>query len=464
MDTEKKRLAGMQQVPVQIPTLFGSNAPNYSNGQTYPIGYHQIIERCRYYYENDSIAGTVINRMTDIASTSIKNRHRKYSNEIKYYYDGLAEQLSNLIRDIPLSYLIDGMAIPEYKTDVIMGNRLHSKLGRTRYIIPKAIWLRDAMQIVVKKSPLGGRILYFKVPKADIKFINDKGKPDREQEYKDLESLYPEYVTAVKAGKKEFLLENCKPIMRKLTTYNDYPLPFLKNAIPAIDQRQAYKRMDKITAERVVYAIRQVSVGNDEYPADDDDISAAKNTINASGHSQETIINLYTNHTIQVNWIIPPLEGIMDSNKYVEANSDVFMGMGFPRLWAVGENERSNSSDNKIASVGPIAAIERMRSDIMQWITWLYQELAELNGFTQYPTPYWMPFNQASVVDLLQYAAQYVENGTISKNTGATLFNSTYEVEQEQIIQEQKPVLPVTQETVNTKEMVSNDSIQEPII
>lgn len=460
-EPNKKALAGMQTVPTQIPWLYGSNSFNNNMvNQTQPMRYHEIIQRARYFYENDSIAGTVINRMSDIASTPIKNRHRRYASEIKHYYDGIATLLTNLIRTIPLSYLIDGMAIPEYKTDSIMGNRIHTKLGRTRYIIPKAIWLRDCANIELKKSPLGDRLVYYKIPQADIRFITDEGKPDRIDEYNDLVLLYPEYVAAIKAGKKKFILQDCKPIYRKMTTYNDYPIPYLKNAFDALDFRASLKRMDKITAERIIYAIRQVSVGNDEYPADDDDITAARTTINSQGHSQETIINLYTNHTIKVQWIVPPMDNIIDSNKYVEANDDVFLAMGFPRLWAVGENARSNSSDNKIASVSPIAALEGMRTDVMEWITWLYAELAELNGFTQYPTPYWTPFNTASVTEMLQYAQQFIDGKTISKNTGATLFNSDYETEQEQIKLEEQmnpTPKPTTQNTGNT-------DVQEPTI
>lgn len=420
---------------------------NELKGDSLGLGYHEAIKRCRFYYENDSIAGTVINRMADIAITPLKNKHKKYSKEIKHYYDGIAKLLFKFISNIPLSYLIDGMIIPEYRTDKIMGNRLHQDLGRTRYLYPKALWVRNPENIILKKSPLGTRIVYLKIPKEDRELIESKGIPDRLQEYNDLITLYPEYVAAIKAGQTMWRLDSFA-IYRNMTTYNTYPIPFLKNALPSLDYRRSLKRMDKATANRVLTAIRHIKVGSDEYPADDEDIKAARDSIQlqSSTNAEETIFNLYTPHTISISWILPMTDTLLDEGKYKEANSDVFLSMGFPRLWAVGENERSNSSDNKIASVGPIATLNSMRDDILVWVEHLYEELAELNGFTHYPDPYFMPISQASASELLQYAGTFLESGAISKNTVAVLYGSDYESEQESISRE----VALTPESENT--------------
>lgn len=420
------------------------NVPGYySPSSDMGLSYHQCIKRSRFFYENDSIAGTVINRMADIAITQLKNRHKKYKAEIKNYYDGITNILVPLLRQIPLDYLIDGMAIPEYKTDRIMGNRIHQDLGRTRYVIPKATWNRNAENIEIKKGPMGERIVYMRIPPEDRDLISTKGKPYREQEYKDLLKLSPEYVYAVENGVTLFRLDS-KPIFRKMTSYNTYPLPFLKNAIGPLDYRRSLKRMDKITTDRVSEAIRQISVGSDEYPADDDDIAAAKVTVQSTTNNQETIMNMYTNHTIKIQWIVPPMESLLDQTKYTEANADIFLAMGFPRLWAVGENEKSNTADNKIASVGPIATLNSLRLDIIEWIKVLYQDLAELNGFTQYPDPYWTPINTAAASELLQYGSDFIKNKVISRNTGSLLFNTDWETEVEQIKLEEDELSKMT--------------------
>lgn len=454
--TRKLAHAGFDLTPLYGNAL----SPYYQNdtqgallGTNQGMSYHEIIQRCRFFYENDTITGTVVNRMCDIAVTEIRNRHnKKYSDEIKHYFDGVAALLAPLLKQIPLSYLLDGIAVPDFKTDKIMGNRLHQKLGRTRYVIPKTLWMRNAENIVIKKGSMGERILFLKIPNDDIAFITDKGIPDREDEYADLVRLYPDYVAAVQAGKKMFKL-NVVPIMRRMTSYNTYPLPFLKNTLPALDYKRSLKRMDKITSERVIQAIRQVSVGSDEFPADDDDIIYAKQVLTSQNGltGQESLLTIYTNHTIKVQWIVPPLDNILDGDKYVEANADIFIGMGFPRLWAVGENERSNSGNGAVTGVGPIATIEAMRDDILEWVKELYKQLADLNGFTQYPTPYWTPVSTAAAMELLQYATNFIDT-TISRDMVAQIYGSSYEQEHAQIEIEESDRPQITDTGMSTNE------------
>ena len=435
----------------------------YSASNDLGLTYHECIRRSRYYYENDSIAGTVIDRMTDIAVTQIKNRHKKYKQEIQNYYDGLAVILAPLLKQIPLDYLIDGMAIPEYRTDRIMGNRIHQDLGRTRYVIPKATWNRNAANIEIKKGPMGDRVLYLRIPIEDKELIKTKGKPDRIKEYEDLERLAPDYVRAIESGQTLFRLDS-RPIFRKMTNYNTYPIPFLKRALGPLDYRQSLKRMDKVTTDRVIEALRQVKVGSDEYPADDDDITAAKNTLQGKT-TQDTIMNVYTNHTISIEWIVPPVDALLDQTKYEEANADIFISMGFPRLWTVGENEKSNTADNKIASVGPIATLNALRSDVLEWIRYLYADLADKNGFVQYPDPYWTPINTAAVAELIQYADKFITNKTISRNTGALLYGTDWNTEREQIEVEQAAIqsaeqalMPDIPEVPETEGIPQNDN------
>ena len=418
---------------VQYPSYI---VPSINASGDINLSYFEAIKRCRFFYENDAIAGTVINRMCDIATTKIRNKHKRYSKEIKNYYDGIAQLIFPVLSQIYLSYLLDGMSIPQYRTDRIMGNRLHQDLGRTRYYYPKAVWVRNSENIILRKSPLGERLVYIKIPVEDKNLINSQGKPDREQEYRDLVALYPDYVATIKAGKTTFRLE-CTPIFRKMTTYNTYPIPFLKNSLGALDYRRGLKRMDKLTADRVIEAFRQIKVGSDEYPADDEDIAAAQVALQAHT-TQDTIFNIYTNHTIEIKWIVPPIDSLLDDDKYKEANADVFLSMGFPRLWAVGENERSNTADNKVASVGPIASLESMRLDTLAWVRSLYKDLADLNGFVYYPEPYFMPISIASASDLIMYATQFIEAGVISKNTGALLYGTDYAAEEEQMQMEPK--------------------------
>jgi hypothetical protein len=453
--TEDKKLAKATYSYQPSPFILPGQSTVYIESQG--TSYHDVIRQCRHYYEHDTIAGTVVNRMVDIANTTIKNKHRKGTQETRAYFDAVARLLTPMIKQIPLTYMLDGMAIPEYRTERVLGNRIDDRLGRTRYVIPKAIWVRDAANIIIKKSPLGGRILYLKITSEDKRLIEDRGKPDRIQEYEELVQLYPDYVAAVQNGETVFRLHS-SAIFRKLAAHNEYPIPFLKNSLDALAYRKRLKQMDRITSDRVINALRHISVGDKDYPADDDDIKATKAAIEAQTN-QETLLNVYTNHTVKIQWIIPDMNHLLDERKYSEANGDVFMGMGFPRLWAVGENEKSNTSDNKLASVGPISTLDDMRKDIIVWIKGVYAELANANGFLTYPEPYFSPISQADAKDLLQYAALFVEDGVISRDTAAQIFGTTYEEESEQIKKEQSNVRTIDNNNANNTEIQKPDQV-----
>ena len=158
---------------VQYPSYI---VPSINASGDINLSYFEAIKRCRFFYENDAIAGTVVNRMCDIATTKIRNKHKRYSKEIKNYYDGIAQLIFPVLSQIYLSYLLDGMSIPQYRTDRIMGNRLHQDLGRTRYYYPKAVWVRNSENIILRKSPLGERLVYIKIPVEDKNLINSQGK------------------------------------------------------------------------------------------------------------------------------------------------------------------------------------------------------------------------------------------------------------------------------------------------
>lgn len=419
------------------------------------FNYHKCIKDCRYYYENDPIAGTVVNRLTEIAVTNLKNRRKSkqnktpIDNEIIAYYDAIAVRLKEFLKHCALEYVLHGMMLPEFTTTRKMGNRASEYLGRTRYQFPDKMWSRNPDNIILKKLPSGAdREVYLKIPSDDLNLVKAKGKPNRLADYQFLLDNYPEYVAAINAGKKEFLLSDIHPVYRKLTSYNDYPLPYLKNAISSFAHKEHLKTMDKSIASRVIEAIRQVKVGSDEFPADDDDLKAEQAAFVISGSNGERVFNYFTNHTIEVKWILPPMETLLSQNKFTEPNLEIFFALGFPRIWVNGETERSNAADNSTASVGPMATLNDIRDALLQWVKWLYEKLAEENSFLRVPEPYFSPINLADVANLIQYAQGFMEAGAISKNVISEYYDSDYEtqLEQRRVEKEQEEKLNPTPE------------------
>jgi len=412
--------------PAQVP---------FDNSRKYK--YHDLIVYCRHFYERDTIARTVINRMVNLAVTRLRNRKTEQDATIVKFYDAVAQKLQPFLKHMATEYFIHGMAVPGITYKQIMLNRLDPSLGRKRVEIPDSMWVRNPANIKLRKRPNGfERAVYIEIPPEEATFITSKGKrsdgTDDSAAFKELQRTSPAYVKAVLAGQRLFPIEE-QPLFADIVSYNDYPLPFLQNALRAMQHKEYLKLMDQTIVSRSIELLRQIKVGSDQFPATQDDIEATQRAITDAAASGDRVFNLFTNHTVEVNWILPPLDALLNEGKYAEPNADIFLALGFPRILTVGESLRSNSSDSRIASLGPTATLTELRERILQWVQWLYEDLAIRNGFTSWPEPYFSPIQFQDMTALTQFAIQAQQIGSISKDTIAQLYGSTYEEEQAKI-------------------------------
>lgn len=444
--------------------------PNYSTYTHSKENYHELIKTCRWFYRYNPIAGTVIERMVDMSITTLQNRRKSKLNldavddVTMAYYDYIAKKLKPLLKLIALEYLVHGMAIPSYTLDRLRGNLLVEKLGRKRYIFPKDVWVRNPEHIILKRRPIGmDRQVYLRIPQETIDFIQSKGKrmdgTDDVEGYEELVRLNPEYVSAVNRGVFIFPLD-AKPIFRKINSYDIYPAPFLTKALSSLHFKEHMKEMDRTIVGRVIEAIRLIKIGSDDHPAEDDDIAAGKALLETNQHTGDFIYNLVTPHTYDISWVIPPLDALLNEQKYSEANADIFLGLGFPRVLTTGETLRSNSSDSKIAALGPKATLDDMRGGILEWLEALYVVLAEENGFTRIPEPYFSPIAANDYTALVQFAVAALEAKAISKDTVAQLYGTSFETEAAQIEAEEE-IMP-TPEPVQTNNNNTTQQVTKP--
>lgn len=414
------------------------------------LTYHDVIRLCRKFYETDPIASTVINRMADMAITKLRHRDRGIPKAVRAYYTSVAEHVHAFLKVAALEYLLHGMALPDYTTTQVIGNRIDPAFGRKKLIVPGELWNRNPEHVVLRKRPIGvSRAVYLRVPPEEQAFIQSKGKrsdgTDDSAAYAELARDYPEYVRAVQKGVTLFPLASVRPVFRKLASYGDYPRPFLRPALRALQHKEYLKQMDRAIAARAIEAMRHVTVGSDQFPADDEDITATKNAMTQAATTGDRVFNFFTNHTVAIKWIFPPLDVLMNEAKYVEPNADIFYALGFPRILAVGETAKSNASDSKIAFLGPVSTLNDMRDALLAWVDGFYKELAELNGFEDYPEPYLTPIAVQDITALTQFAIEAVKLGAISKDTIAQLYGTTYAEEQEKIKREEP--IPGTETT-----------------
>jgi hypothetical protein len=412
-----------------------------------PRNYQEEVKQCRFFYRYDPIASTVINRMADMCITTLRNRREYASDEEVAYFNGVAKAIAPILQTVALEYLISGAAIVDYGVDRVMGSRINTKLGRKRYYFPNPAWVRNGDAITLKRKPASNdRSVWLRISDDERYFIEHQGvrsdgSEDRDA-YRALVRQFPKYVELVKSGKSEILLENVKPILRKPLPSDDWPQPYLVPALASLKHKLRIKQLDYSIASKAIEAIRHVKAGDKDFPVTEDDTTLDDIKAQMDARSRvatpEGVYSLYTNHTITMEWVYPPLEALMSDGKYAEPNADIFMAMGFSRVLLVGEAFRSNSGQSITTTLGPVAALNEVRERILEWMRALYVRLADLNGFKNIPEPRFSPVVAADTVALVQFALEAGKMGVLSKNTIAQMFSTDFETESQQIIAEGK--------------------------
>ena len=417
--------------------------------------YKETANRCRWYYRYDPIARTVINRMVDLAVSKLTNTQNKLNKKnvdarAMALYNKIAEDLLPILKTIATEYLTTGMALPDFLFADRDGKDISETLLPKTYRYP-VVWVRDIETVTLEKRPISEkRVVFFEIPEEDITFIETEGiykggKEDKEG-YEELKKLFPEYVRVVKEGYK-YLLLDIDPIMLNTSANSAYPFPYLMGALNALEHKDHLRSLDRSVSARALEAIRHIKVGNDEYPATNDDITAHKDSLIQATSTYDQVYNWVTNHTVTSTWIIPPLDTLLNDTKYVEVNADIFIGLGFPRVLTAGETLRSNSSDSSIAALGPKSTLESMQTALIKWVKKLYTEVAKQNNLPRYPEPH-LP--QVSITDftaLVQFAIDAMREGAISKQRVAELYGTDYETEKFYMEQEDYTFSPSFKQT-----------------
>ncbi len=424
--------------------------------------YRKTVFGCRFFYKRDPIASTVINKMIDIGITDIDFERNNLNNNEENLVEGLLPSLIDFAEAMAMEYLISGLVIPEIKYTTVNKTELEAsgiKLKKyASFTLPTSMWVRDPATITIKSPGLSDKRSYFiKIPTELIHFITTKGVYDNLMEDKELyaylRTAYPKFVAAVQAGKLYFKLENPLIIRRKVVADSPYPIPYLFASMEAMKHKRNIRRMDYSIASRVISAIQIVKLGNDLYPLTEDDeeqLSDIKNQMywrNSGGQDVERIFQLFSNHTLEIEWVFPDTEALLSDSKYKEVNRDIFYGLGFPAILATGETERTGSSDAEYAMLSPTQTMEVYRRKIIGILDDVVSETLKLNGMKGTTELRFKPINLSSFRYFVDAMIKLYETGNISKETFVEQFGMNYSDEFER--------------RENEKEMMDDSDLEE---
>lgn len=402
--------------------------------------YRKIVEACRFFYRRDPLASTVINKIVEISVTELQLIQGKVSDNQFRVFESLLPDLQEFIEDCALEYLVSGLLIPEIDM-VQMPKRELSLRGIKTYpslYLPQALWVRDPGTVIINSPLISNKPTYYvEIPEELRHFILNKGRypnGDEDKElYNELIRLYPDFIKAIRNGETKVPLKNKLITRRKYLADSPYPTPYLYSALESLRHKRNLRRMDYSIASRVISAIQLVKVGNDEYPlvADDDDqlelLRAQMRWRDSNNKDIERIFQLFTNHTVDIEWVFPDTGTLLDEKKYGNVNFDILHGLGLPRILTTGESDRTQTSDPDIAIASSTKTLDTIRRKLIKVVRSIIQDVAEENRFREAPEIRFAPMNLVAFQKFLEGLQYLYDTGNLSRTDLASLFGYDFQ-------------------------------------
>ncbi len=404
----------------------------------------KITQACRFFYKKDPLVSSTINKMVEIGINELVfSKNGLTDNEFRIF-TAVQQSIRDFAEVMALEYLVSGLVVPEIKYERVGRDKIKS-LGIKKYdslYLPVTMFIRDPDTIKIKKSPFLDRPSYFiKIPSELIFFIMNKGKyADGTSDpiaYAMLLEHYGAFVQAVQQGKIEFPIEDSSLIIRRKPQPDSaYPVPYLSAALESLKHKRNLRRMDYAIAARVIGAIQLFKLGSDEFPVTeedkDDQFNAIKDQMlwrDYSGKDIERIFQLFANHTLQVEWIMPDTEALLNEAKYGSVNQDIIYALGFPRVLITGESERTGTSDPQYAMMSPAKTMDNFRARILVVVKDIVRNIAEGNNLKSTPEVEFKPLTLFDHQTLLQSLSDLYNTGNISRTTYANALGFTWDDE-----------------------------------
>lgn len=397
--------------------------------------YKDVVNSCRFFYKHDPLASAVINKLAEISTSSIAFDADGLNRNEMRIFEAIRTKLSDYARVMALEYLLSGLVIPEISFNRFTKSDLRSMgiiniKGRDEVYLPSHMWVRDSSSVEIKQGILGDAPSYWiRIPQDMITFILQNGTyldgtKDREL-YNELVKEYPEFVKAIKDGQTKLKLNNPLIIRGRYTSDNPYPIPYLYPVLESLKHKRNLRRMDYSLASRVITAIMLIKIGSDEFPVTEDDeylFDSLKMQLawrnNGNSSDIERIYQLFANHTVNIEWVIPDVTALLNDSKYVNVNKDIIQGLGLPSLLISGETERSGAGGaNDYSVISPEATMNVIREKLLPVLQVICNTIATENKLKSTPI---IKFDRLNLHDFNMFRLAIMDlynSGNLSRET-----------------------------------------------
>ncbi len=420
--------------------LLLGGATNEPDKMQLPSNYQDRLKLIRFYYEVDPIANTAIDKIVDIGVNELNMERDECSDEEFKVYRAAVRTYEDYLQNATLEYLLSGLIIPQVSWRRFTPAELGLDTNK-QYFLPDEIWLVDPALVDLRFKPLSTEVeAWMQIPDDIRRFIQDRGERgdgSRDTEtYDRLVQQYPEFVKAINKGQSQILLEDAYIIRRRPKVFDPYPTPFLLSALESLAFKRNLRKMDYAIASRVIGAIQLIKLGSDEFPLtedDDDQLDDLKSQMlwRDKQKNIDRVFQLFANHTLEIIWVYPDTEAMLNQAKYEAVNQDIFNALGIPRILVSGETLRSATSQAEFAMFSPAETIKRVREHVLEFIEDLLDEIKERNNFKNKVNVYFEELRLYDLEKLAEVAVQLYQNNAISLTSLAGIAGYNFEDELE---------------------------------
>jgi hypothetical protein len=380
--------------------------------------------------------------MVEICITDLQIEKGNISDNEYRIYRGIKHILREFAETLALEFLITGLIIPEISYAPISKDKL-KKMGVKKYeaiTVPIDMWVLPAEQIKINSSWMSSKPSYFlEIPDELIYFVTTKGifsdGTKDEAAYYSLTAAYPELIANIQKGVREIKIETNLDKRRRPLSDSPYPTPYLYSVLEILKHKRALRRMDYSLAARVITAIQHIKMGDKDFPVTEgdqemvDQLKEQMSWRNSGYIDTERVFQLFTNHTINIEWVFPDVSVLLNERKYADVNADIFFGLGFPKILTTGETDKSNSSDPEFASLSPVKTMEMIRRVILDILNSILEQVVELNGFKSIPVISFSNINFHSFKNFVEGMNILYNSGNISRTSFTAAFGYNWEEE-----------------------------------
>lgn len=414
--------------------------PNYTqeyDRPSIPNKWHDIVKLCNFFYERDGLIRTVIDKQVEIGINDMTIvATERAQQRVLELFEYIKNSVKGFLAQAATEYFLSGLVIP----DIVWKTALPEETGMKKaYVVPTDIWTRNPLQVELKSTPIPNRVIpLWTLTSDEVSFITNKGVyPDGTEDKETYQILYrefPQYVALVNKGITKIPLPGHFVIRRKPLLRTQYPVPYLMPNLELLMHKRNLRKMDYAVASRVINAILHIKAGNDEHPIGEDsdvlDNLAVEFRRRGSINSVERIVELFSDHTVSLNWVVPPIDTLLNTDKYTQLNQEILYGLGFPKFLITGEKDKSNSGTAGSALLSPLNSMKAMRSDFEDFLNRLFREVADKNNIKTPPLVKFAPLDLIEMQDLLSVAQTLEEKGIVSRTNVAKLAGFDFVSEQ----------------------------------